>query len=83
MQIRTLLAVAVVWLGALAPAWAQFKQGGEPEGAKVGKVETTRWRVGMIIKATGGPCRGLTGYAAVPTNWPEQEVQVVEEDVSP
>ena len=60
-----------------------IQAGGEPEGAKIGKAETTRWRVGLIIKASGGACRGLTGYAAVPTEWPEQDVSVVEEDISP
>ena len=37
----------------------------------------------MVIKASGGACRGMTGYAPVPTDWPEQEVNIVEEDVSP
>ena len=37
----------------------------------------------MVIKASGGACRGMTGYVPVPTDWPEQEVNIVEEDISP
>ena len=67
-----------------ATASAQFKKGGtEPEQTKTGQEQVTRWRVGMFIKATGGPCHGITGYAPVPTDWPEQEVSVIEEEVSP
>ncbi len=83
MRIGLFLLVTVVWLAAMVPAEAQFKEGGEPAGAKLGQAETTRWRVGVIVKAAGGACRGLSGYAAVPTDWPEQEVKVVKEDISP
>ncbi len=34
----------------------------------------------MIIKASGGACKGMTGYAPVPTEWPEQEVNTVNEE---
>jgi hypothetical protein len=70
---------------AAASALAQFKEGGEEgkEGAKLGQSQTTRWRVGMIVKASNGACHGITGYAPVPTDWPEQEVSTVEEEVSP
>jgi hypothetical protein len=81
MHIRFLL-TAIVLLGAsTVPAWAQFKEGGnEPEGTKTGQTQVTRWRAGMIIKASGGGCKGMAGYTAVPTDWPEQEVNVVEEE---
>jgi len=69
-------------LGLAAPAFGQFKEG-DPDGAKVGQAEVTRWRAGMIIKSIGGACRGLAGYAPVPTDWPEQQVQTVEEEISP
>jgi len=83
MQIRLFLAATLIWISAAVPAGAQFKEGGEPEGPKLGPVEVTRWRVGVMVRASGGACRGLTGYAAVPTDWPEQEVKVVAEEVSP
>jgi hypothetical protein len=78
-----------IWLGGVAlaigmatSATAQFKEGGDAGGPKVGeKSETTRWQFGVIVKASGGPCKGISGYFAVPTDWPEQDVQVVEEKV--
>ena len=75
--------VAALWFGVLASASAQFKEGGDADGVKVGKAETTQWQAGMIIRASGGPCRGLVGYLPVPTDWPEQQVTVLEEDISP
>jgi len=84
MLIRSFLVAAALWLGVVAPAWAQFKEGGtEGNGTTTGQSQVTRWRVGMIIKASGGACLGMTGYVAVPTDWPEQEVNAKEEEVSP
>jgi hypothetical protein len=82
MRIHTVLAVAAVWLSIVTPAWAQFKQG-DPGGAKAGKSQTSEWRVGMTITASGGVCRGGNGYMSVPMDWPEQQVTVVKEEVSP
>ncbi len=77
------LAATAFWLGMAVPIHAQFKEGGgEADGTKLGQSQTTRWQVGMIIRASGGACRGLTGYVPVPTDWPEQEVSVIEEDIS-
>ena len=62
---------------------AQFKEGGtEPNGTKTGQTQVTRWRAGIIIRASGGACKGITGYAPVPTDWPEQEVSILEEEKS-
>jgi len=61
------------------PSWGQFKSE-QPEGPKLGQSQTTLWRVGMIIKASAGACRGLSGYVPIPTDWPEQEVRIVDEE---
>lgn len=37
----------------------------------------------MIVKAASGPCQGIFATAPVPLDWPEQEVTVLEEDISP
>jgi hypothetical protein len=66
----------------LASAQAQFKEG-EAGGDKVGKSETSKWCVGVVVKASGGACRGLSGYAAIPMEWQEQEVSVFKEDTTP
>jgi len=76
------LMFAIACLGGAAPALAQFKEAA-PEGQKTGDTKVTRYRCGMIIKATGGPCEKLSGYAPVPTDWPEQEVTTVPEEISP
>jgi hypothetical protein len=64
-------------------AAAQFKDS-EPGGAQItGKSEVSRWRIGLMIKSSGGACKGIFGYAPVPAEWPEQQVQIIKEDVSP
>lgn len=52
------------------------------KGVKLGKPVTQRWKVGAIIRATGGPCRDLFITIPIPTDWNEQTVKVVEEDFS-
>ncbi len=85
MRVFSVFATMVLWLAAVVPAYAQFKEGGSEtaEGPKLGKSQVSRWRVGVIVRASGGACRGMSGYMAVPTDWPEQEVSIAEEDVSP
>ena len=34
------------------------------------------------IKAVGGPCKNVVATLPGPTDWPEQKVQIIEEDVS-
>ncbi len=82
MRIGIFCVVVILSLSSVAPVSAQFKQG-EAEGPQMGDSQTTCWRTGMIVKATGGACRGITGYAPVPTDWPEQQVTILEEEVSP
>jgi len=82
MRIQHLAIVAIVWFAATASALAQFKQG-EAGGAKVGESRTSQWKAGMIIKASGGACRGLFGYVPMPTEWPEQQVKTANEEISP
>jgi hypothetical protein len=63
-------------------AFAQFKDA-EPQGVKMGESKTFRWRAGLIVTATSGPCKAMTGYAPIPTDWPEQQVKIVDEEISP
>ncbi len=48
----------------------------------MGDGKTSRWKTGLIITATGGACKGLTGYFPIPTDWPEQQVKIINEDIS-
>jgi len=68
-------------LGGAAPA--QFEAQTPSKGIRLDKPMTQRWQVGVKITAVGGPCAGLRGSIPVPTDWPEQEVRVVAEDVTP
>lgn len=53
------------------------------KGAQLGKEVTSRYEIGMIITALGGPCTGIYGTMPVPTDWPEQTVREVSHDLSP
>lgn len=82
MFMRTGVLATILMFAAVATVSAQFKQG-EPEGPKMGDSQTTCWRTGIIVKAMGGACRGITGYSPVPTDWPEQKVKIIKEEISP
>lgn len=59
---------------------------GEPAAAKgvgFGEAKTTHWRVGAIVAAKRGPVAGIICTIPEPTDWPEQTVKLIKEDVSP
>ncbi len=72
----------MLWLVLPAAAPAQFIED-DPEGARLGETKVQKLRAGLSVRATGGPCRGISAHLAVPTDWPEQEVRIVDEDISP
>jgi len=78
---RFLLALAF-GLGFALAAAGQFQQA-DPKGPKLGESVVEKWRVGVVITAGSGPCRGIVASTSVPTDWPEQQVRMVSEDVSP
>lgn len=41
-----------------------------------------RWQIGLIVEAPGA-CSGVLATAPVPMDWPEQEVAIVGQEVSP
>jgi transglutaminase-like putative cysteine protease len=82
MSRRSWIVFIVTLLAGAGLACAQFKEA-TVDGQKTGDTKVTRWRAGMIVKATGGPCQGMFGYAPVPTDWPEQQVTTVSEEISP
>ncbi len=83
---RTTLSTLAVVLAALfvTPGWAQFGDSvAEPTaGPQLGNSQTQRYKVGMVISASRAPCGGIYGTVPVPTDWPEQDVKIVEEDIS-
>ena len=79
---HSLLAALIFSLGLTATAFAQFKQH-ESDGANLGDSLVQRWRAGIVVHAAGGPCTGIVGYVPIPVEWPEQQVEIVSEEVSP
>jgi len=73
------------WLLVSAETSAQFdtKPAGGGAAFPPGESKTQKWEFGVSIRAVGGPCAGLFGTFPVPTDWPEQQVKIVNEEISP
>lgn len=68
----------------LAPgAYAQIAQAPEDAFRKYGETVSVKYRVGASIESTRGAVRDVLAIVAVPWECDEQEVIVLEEDVSP
>ena len=80
-SVRWLLLMTVLCL-APAIARAQFKDQKSDDSVALGKESTQRIRVGLVIKARGGAIYRVIGTAPVPTDWPEQRVKIVNEELS-
>lgn len=52
-------------------------------GLRLGQPIATRYRVGATITARGGTVRDIQSMVAVPLECPEQQVEIIEEDVTP
>ncbi len=74
------------------PAHAQFAGGlgakprdATPTKTIADRTVVQRWEMGFSIRAVNAHCGGIFATFPVPTDWPEQSVQLVEElsDVSP
>lgn len=88
MSHRLGLALVASFALAAAPrvALAQFDKPAAPGAApaqSLGKSVTQKWEFGVIVTAVGGPCAGLSGTLPVPQDWPEQQVKVIGEEISP
>ena len=85
--IRNLVA-AIALFTVLSPVAArgQFKAE-EPAGGNKGPTlqapVTKKYQCGVRITAGAGPCKSIVVTIPVPIDWPEQQVQVLNEDISP
>jgi len=79
--VRVLL-FAILLITLPTAAMAQFKESAGDKGPKLGSEITERIRIGVIVTASGGPLLRVVATAPVPTDWPEQRVKIVQEDVS-
>ncbi len=55
---------------------------GSPTQVRLGEEHVSRYKIGVVIQAVGGPCRGIIATIPVPADWPEQTVRIFDEDVS-
>jgi hypothetical protein len=54
-----------------------------PAASPLGEAKAQKWEFGVSIRAVGGPSAGLFGTFPVPADWPEQQVKVVNEEITP
>ncbi|MBC8876413.1 MAG: transglutaminase domain-containing protein [Planctomycetes bacterium] len=66
------LLLLAVWVPASAPAQTIRFDDAKPQ----------RWQIGMTVEATGA-ITGIYATVPVPMPWPEQQVKIVDQDVSP
>jgi hypothetical protein len=80
-----LVSALVVVLTLSSPSLAQFgpKEETATGGSRLDKGLTKKWQVGVKVRAVGGSVGPLMGTIPVPSDWPEQQVKVVAEDVTP
>jgi len=82
MNIQASLLLALLALAAV-PAQGQFLDAEKSAaGPTLGDARVQKFRVGLEVKAVGGPCKGIYASMPVPADWPEQKVQIVNEDLS-
>jgi hypothetical protein len=82
MNIQASMLLALLALAAV-PAQGQFLDAEKSAaGPTLGDARAQKFRVGLEVKAVGGPCKGIYASMPVPADWPEQKVQIVNEDLS-
>src|SRR5687767_6204313 len=54
-----------------------------PSRLKLGEQTTSQWRFGLVVKAPAGAVNGIVATMAVPSDFPEQKVKIVKEELSP
>jgi hypothetical protein len=79
--VPVLFATAAILVAVPAPG--QFEAPAIDNGPRIEKTLVQKIRIGVEITAEGGPCRGLRATLPVPTEWPEQKVQILEEKTTP
>jgi len=80
MKLSTAVSIALLLIVAHVPSGlANDAQSG---GVQLGDPVTSQWRIGVVVRATGSTS-GIVATTPVPTDWPEQKVRIVSEDISP
>jgi Transglutaminase-like superfamily len=79
MRRRHLLQIAASGLALAAVSRIARAQDPSAENERFGKPFTTKWRIGLEVRATGA-MTGITAYIPIPTAWPEQEVKITSDE---
>lgn len=85
LRVLTACFVGLVLCGiGTSAAEAQFGQkvAVEDGGPRLGDEQVERYRIGVVVNAGKGLCKGIKATVPVPMDWPEQDVEIVEEDLS-
>jgi len=78
------LLLALLAAAVSSPARGQFAAPETGSAAPtLGDARTQKYRVGVSVTAEGGTCRDIYATLPVPADWPEQKVQILQEDISP
>jgi transglutaminase-like putative cysteine protease len=54
----------------------------DSRGIRLGETTTSKWRIGVVIRATG-EVNGILATTPVPIDWPEQSVKTLSEEKTP
>ncbi len=81
-RIMSPLLLGYVLLAAASTGHAQFGTPFTLEPQQLETERTQRWQAGIVVAAARGPCAGIYGTFTVPTDWPEQDVKVVDEKIT-
>ncbi|MGI8977636.1 MAG: transglutaminase-like domain-containing protein [Pirellulaceae bacterium] len=79
-DVRICLAIIVTLLGSNIIVRAEDSS--QPR-LKLGEQTISQWRFGLVVKAPGGAVNGIVATMAVPSDFPEQKVKIVKEEISP
>lgn len=50
----------------------------EHSASDVNSPSTHRWKIGIVVTAANGPGKGIFASTPIPTEWPEQQVEIVD-----
>jgi hypothetical protein len=67
----------------LLAAAASLSVADETRGVRLGAESTSKWRFGVVVRATDGPVSDIRATMPVPEDWPEQTVRIIAQAKSP
>jgi len=81
-HLTALFCLAVLFCPGGNYAYAQIKDATTDSSLRFGDTQVTRYRISLSVTAKQGAVRGVFATMAVPISCPEQEVELIEDDIS-